>query len=73
MDTTLSDLEKKIDQLVTLVHQLRSENQLLRQQLAAKTDETKRLSEKIEVAKTRLNTLLKHLPEKENLKTGSRA
>lgn len=66
MDTALSDLEKKINQLVMLVQQLRSENQVLRQQLAAKTNETKRLSEKIEAAKTRLDTLLKQLPENEN-------
>lgn len=66
MDTALSDLEKKIEQLVILVQQLRSENRVLRQQLAAKTSETKRLSEKIEAAKTRLDTLLKQLPENEN-------
>ncbi len=67
MDNALSDLEKKINELVLLVHQLRSENQLLRQQLAAKADETKRLSEKIATVKTRLNTVLKQLPKNENL------
>ena len=65
MDSALSDLEKKISQLVTVVHQLRSENRVLRQQLAAKADETKRLTEKIETAKARLDNLLKQIHETE--------
>ena len=63
MDSALSDLEKKISQLVATVHHLRSENQVLRQQLVNKADETKRLAEKIDSAKSRLATLLKQLPE----------
>ena len=63
MDSALSDLEKKISQLVAAVHHLRSENQVLRQQLVNKADEIKRLGEKIDAAKTRLETLLKQLPE----------
>lgn len=65
MDTTLSNLEKKIGLLVTAVHELRSENLALRQQLAANSDETKRLSEKIDAAKKRLDALLKQLPAAE--------
>ena len=65
MDSALSDLENKINQLVSTVTQLRSENQLLRQQLAFKADENKRLTEKIEVAKVRLSALLEKLPENE--------
>lgn len=63
MDSALSDLENKISQLVATVHHLRAENQALRQQLVAKADETKRLSEKIDAAKARLENLLKQLPE----------
>lgn len=63
MDSALSDLEKKISQLVAAMHHLRSENQVLRQQLVSKADETKRLAEKIDTAKTRLESLLKKLPE----------
>jgi len=65
MDLSLSELENKISQLVAVVNQLRSENQLLRQQLAVKSDENKRLAAKIEATKTRLDTLLKQLPESE--------
>lgn len=65
MDLSLSELENKISQLVAVVDQLRSENQLLRQQLAVKTDENKKLAAKIEATKSRLDTLLKHLPESE--------
>jgi cell division protein ZapB len=62
MDSSLFELEEKINQLVTVVSQLRSENQLLRQQLAGKTDENKRLTEKIEAAMVRLDALLKQIP-----------
>jgi len=65
MDSALSDLEKKIALLVAALLQLRSENRLLRQQLASKTDETKRLAEKIDSARARLDKLLKQLPETE--------
>ena len=65
MNLSLSELENKISQLVAVVSQLRSENQLLRQQLAVKSDENKRLAAKIEATKTRLDTLLKQLPESE--------
>lgn len=63
MDLELSELEEKINQLVDAVQQLRSENRLLRQQIAARTDEIKRLSEKIDVAKGRLQAVLEQIPE----------
>jgi uncharacterized protein (TIGR02449 family) len=65
MDMALSDLEKKINQLVAVVNQLRSENRLLRQQIATRTNENKRLTEKIEAAMARLDALLQQLPENE--------
>jgi septal ring factor EnvC (AmiA/AmiB activator) len=64
MDMELAELETKISQLVDAIHHLRSENRLLRQQIAAKTDDVKRLSEKIETDKGRLESVLKHIPEK---------
>jgi cell division protein ZapB len=64
MDLELAELEKKIALLVEVVHQLRSENRFLRQQIAAKTDDVKRLSEKIETAKGRLETVLSRIPAK---------
>lgn len=63
MDATLSDLDKKITQLIDQVQLLRSENQSLRQQLAVKADESTRLSKKVAAASDRLNALLKRLPE----------
>ena len=66
MDSALSELETKINQLVATTNQLRSENQLLRKQLASKSEENKRLTEKIETAKLRLNALLQQLPEGES-------
>ena len=65
MDSALSDLEKKIALLVGALQHLRSENRLLRQQVASKTDETKRLTEKIDAVRARLDKLLKQLPETE--------
>ena len=64
MDFELAELENKIGQLVDLVHQLRSENRFLRQQIAAKTDDHKRLSEKIETAKGRLESAIGRIPAK---------
>jgi cell division protein ZapB len=66
MDSALSNLEKKIGLLVAALQHLRSENRLLRQQVASKTDETKRLAEKIDAARARLDKLLKQLPETES-------
>ena len=64
MDLDITELETKISQLVEVVHQLRSENRFLRQQIAAKTDDVKRLTEKIETAKGRLETALRRIPAK---------
>ena len=65
MNNALFDLEKKLGQLLELTQRLRAENQSLRSQLVVKTDETRRLSEKIAAAKNALASLLKQLPEKE--------
>jgi len=63
MEAELDSLDEKINQLVQLCHRLRRDNHELRQQLAAATNESKQLSEKIENARTRLESLLTRLPE----------
>ena len=66
MDAEFSNLEEKLDQLVQRLEALRAENRDLRQQLAARTDETSRLGEKLAAAKTRIEALLKQIPETES-------
>ena len=63
MDAEIKLLEERVAQLVELTQRLRHENRELRQQLAQATSDNKRLSEKVEAAKARLERLLAHLPE----------
>lgn len=65
MDAQLRSLEDKINQFVSLCQRLRADNQQLRQQLASAQNENKQLSDKIGAAKTRLETLLSHIPEEQ--------
>lgn len=62
METELKSLEEKINQFVQLCHRQRSENIQLRQELAGATNENKHLSEKINAATIRLESLLDQLP-----------
>lgn len=62
MDAELKALEEKIGQFVQLNQRLRAENLQLRQEVAAALSEKKRLDEKIEVAKARLEALLEKIP-----------
>ncbi len=62
MDTELASLEAKVAQFVTLCERLRAENTSLRQQLAAAQSDAKRLNERIDGAKTKLEGLLNRLP-----------
>ncbi len=62
MDTELTSLEAKVSQFVTLCERLRAENTTLRQQLAVAQNDAKRLNEKIDGAKSRLEGLLNRLP-----------
>ena len=66
MDPELSDLEEKLAQLVARLKALREDNRDLRQQLAARADENARLAEKLGAAKTRIEALLKQIPETES-------
>ena len=65
MEPELTHLEEKLAQLVQRLHALRAENRELRQQLAARTDENARLGEKLSAARTRIEALLKQIPETE--------
>jgi cell division protein ZapB len=62
VETELESLEQKLNQIIELCHQLRSDNLELRQQLAAAADQTRRLEEKITTAMTRLEGLLSQMP-----------
>ncbi len=62
METEFNSLESKVAQFVTLCERLRAENSELRQQLTAARNDAKRLHEKIDGAKARLEGLLSRLP-----------
>ena len=62
MDTEFSSLEAKVKQFVSVCERLRAENHELRQQLAVARTDAKRLHEKIDGAKARLEGLLSRLP-----------
>ena len=62
METEFNSLETKVAQFVTLCERLRAENVELRQQLAAAHSDAKRLHDKIDGAKARLEGLISRLP-----------
>ena len=63
MEADLKALEEKIGQFVELTQRLRADNSSLRQQLAQAMNENKRLSEKVDGAKARLEALLERMPD----------
>lgn len=63
MNSELEALEGKVEQVVALVHQLRAENEVLRNQLAAGEAERLHLRQKINTARDRLEGLMDKLPE----------
>ncbi len=62
MEAEFSSLEAKVAQFVALCERLRAENTDLRRELAAARSEAKRLHEKVDGAKARLEGLLSRLP-----------
>lgn len=66
MDADLKALEGKIAQFVELCQRLRADNQQLRQQLAAASNQVKRLEEKVNTATARLETLLAQIPAQDD-------
>ena len=66
MESEFDALEERLAQVVQRLEALRGENRDLRQQLAQRTDENARLAEKLAAAKTRIEALLKQIPETES-------
>ena len=62
MEAEFNSLEAKVAQFVALCERLRAENVELKQQLAAARSDARRLNEKIDGAKTRLEGLINRLP-----------
>jgi len=62
VEAEFSSLETKVAQFVALCERLRAENTDLRRQLAAAQSDAKRLHEKINGAKDRLEGLINRLP-----------
>lgn len=63
VQTEFDSLEDKVTQFIAVCERLRDENRALRDQLAVAHKDTKRLNEKIDSAKTRIEQLLARLPE----------
>ena len=63
MNTELDALEAKIEQVVALVHQLRAENEVLKNQIAAAESERLHLRQTMTVSRERLEVLMDKLPE----------
>lgn len=62
MEAEFNSLEAKVAQFVTLCERLRAENVVLRKELASAQSDAKRLNDKIDGAKSRLEGLINRLP-----------
>ncbi|MDR1994123.1 hypothetical protein [Azonexus sp.] len=63
MNSELAALETKIEQVVALVHQLRAENDVLKNQMAAAEAERLHLRQTMTAARERLEVLIDKVPE----------
>lgn len=63
VEAELNSLEQKVAQFVGVCERLRAENITLRQELASARNDAKRLNEKIEGARAKVEQLLTRLPE----------
>jgi cell division protein ZapB len=63
VDAEFNSLEAKVAQFVGLCERLRAENHDLRQELATAKNDAKRLNERIDGAKVKLESLLARLPD----------
>ena len=63
MDAEFDTLDSKIDQFLQLCQRLKSENKELRLQLVSAQNDVKLLEGKVDGAKTRLEALLRQIPE----------
>ena len=62
MEAEFNSLEAKVAQFVSLCERLRAENVELRRELAAARTDARKLHEKIDGAKARLEGLLSRIP-----------
>ena len=60
-DTDITNLENRIDELITICDQLKSENTVLRERQDLMVDERDRLIEKADMARTRVEGILTRL------------
>ncbi len=63
MNSEFEALEAKIEQVVALVHQLRAENEVLKNQMAAAEAERLHLRATMTAARERLEGLVDKIPE----------
>lgn len=63
MDAEFDTLDGKIDQFLQLCQRLKSENRELRLQLVSAQNDVKLLEGKVDGARTRLEALLRQIPE----------
>jgi cell division protein ZapB len=63
MNVELETLEAKIEQVIALVHQLRAENEVLRNQMLAAEAERLHLRQTMTAARERLESLMDKIPE----------
>lgn len=63
MNSELDALEAKIEQVVALVHQLRAENEVLKNQMVAAEAERLHLRQTMTAARERLEALMDKVPE----------
>jgi cell division protein ZapB len=63
VDAEFNSLEAKVAQFVGLCERLRAENHDLRQQLATAKNDAKRLNERIDGARVKLESLLARIPD----------
>ena len=66
MEQEISALEERLALVLARFKALREENRDLRQQLAIRTDENARNIEKLAAARSRIEALLKQIPETES-------
>jgi cell division protein ZapB len=63
VEAEFSSLETKVAQFVTVCDRLRAENIDLRQQLVAAQNDARRLNDKIDVARAKLESLISRIPD----------
>jgi len=63
VDADFASLEAKVAQFVSLCEPLRAENTDLRQQLVAAQSDAKRLNERLDSARAKLELLIERLPD----------